>query len=83
MIVFFLAMLVAGPLYMVLMFQVVLIKTLSDLRTAELNRQLRLLDAQRKNVALATNFRCWADLTVCAAVLERNPRMRKYLRGRE
>jgi hypothetical protein len=81
MIFFFLSMLVAGPLYMVLMFQVVLIKTLSDLRAADQKRQLLLLDAQRKNVALSVMYTTWADITVYAAVLARNPKMRRYLRA--
>ena len=79
MLVFFLVVLLLGPLYLMLMFQVVLIKTLHELRTAERNKQLRLLNSRRSAVALSVSFSLWADITVCAAVLARNAKAELYL----
>jgi hypothetical protein len=65
----------------VLTFQVVLIKTLQELRTAERNRQLRLLNSRRTAVSLSVTFTYWADIAVCLQVLARNERAERFLQA--
>ena len=64
-----------------LIFQVVLIKTLQELRTAERNRQLRLLNSRRTAVSLSVTFTYWADIAVCLQVLARNERAERFLQA--
>lgn len=75
----YLAMLLFGPMYLIFMFQVVLIKTLAELRHAEHNKQLRFLSARRSAVSLSVSFSLWADITICSSVLARNSRMKRYV----
>ena len=59
---FLLALLLVGPLYLMLMFQTVLIKTLAKIKQAAVNLQLRDMSAKRSNVRLCPFFSRWADL---------------------
>jgi hypothetical protein len=79
MVFFFLALLLVGPLYLMLMFQIVLIKTLAEIKQAAVNLQLRDMSAKRSNVRLCQFFSRWADILVCAGVFERNQVAKAYL----